>query len=68
MDVHISAEEIDRLFRLTHGDEMTPAALEAIGVNLVEIKPTKAQIHEAIKEMSLGEFLAVISGFRDQAA
>jgi len=60
VDVVISKEEIDTLFKYVHSDRISKDQLLEIGIYLDDIPPSEEAIEQAIREMPVGSFLKLI--------
>jgi hypothetical protein len=61
VDLIISKEEINQLFRLVHNGEISEGELSDMNVNLIDVALSEDEIHKAIKKMRIGEFLKLLN-------
>ena len=60
IDITISKQEIDELFRFVHKEQITQKQLSEIGVVLESIEPSAELVRQTIREMPVGAFLRLI--------
>jgi hypothetical protein len=60
VDIVLSKQEIDTLFRYMHSHQITKEELTEIGIELEDIAPSEEAVEQAVREMRVGAFLRLV--------
>lgn len=58
--MEFSKQEVARLFRLIFGDELTEELLKEAGLSIASMRPSGPELHGAIRDMTIGEFMSAV--------